>query len=110
MKKRDPFIVGIVREWLINEMSEISEECWCAGWMSGIENVLWEAVLNLPNDFQSGQDIISAERIAKIRDASEWLGEWIVYQAAQGETPVPLDEWKRGEWFKPGVLRVRKKS
>ena len=110
METRDPFIVGIVRKWLINEMSEISEECYCAGWMSGLEDVLWNAVLNLPNDFQWGQGTISAERIARIRDASEWLGEWIIYQPPQGETPVPLDEWKRGEWTKTGVLRVRRKS
>ena len=100
METRDPFIAGIVREWLINEMSEISEECYCAGWMSGLENVLWDAVLNLPNDFQWGQGTISAERIARIRDASEWLGEWIIYQGVHGETAVPLDEWKAGEWRK----------
>ena len=100
MKTLDPFIAGIVRDWLINEMSEISEECYCAGWMSGLEDVLWGAVLNLPNDFQWGQDTISAERIARIRDASEWLGEWIIYQGVHGETAVPLDEWKNGEWRK----------
>jgi len=100
MNNRDPFIAGIVRNWLINEMSQISEDCWCAEWMSGLEDALWNAVLNLPNDFQYGQDTVSAERIARIRDASEWIGEWIIYQMFQGRTPVPLDEWKRGEWRK----------
>jgi len=99
METRDPFIAGIVRDWLINEMSKISEECYCAGWMNGLEIVLWDAVLNLPNDLHWGQCIISAERITRIRDASEWLGEWIVYNRIHGETPVPLDEWKRGDWI-----------
>ena len=99
MTQQNPFIAGIVREWLINEMSEISEECYCAGWMSGLEDALWNAVLNLPNDFKYGQDTISAERITRIRYASEWIGEWIIYPCHQpGVTSVPLDEWKRGEW------------
>ena len=109
METRDPFIAGIVRDWLINEMSKISEECWCAGWMSGLEEVLWGAVLNLPNDFEYEHGAISAERITRIRDASEWLGEWIMYQGFNGETPVPLDEWRRGEWTKLGILRVKEK-
>jgi hypothetical protein len=102
METRDPFIAGIVRDWLINEMSEISEECYFAVWMCGLEDSLWNAVLNLPNDFDYGQDTISAERITRIRDASEWLGEWIIYKGRHGRTPVPLDEWKRGEWSENG--------
>lgn len=89
-----PFIREVVRQWMAGEMSNISEETIFAGWESGLEFRLWRAVQNLPADHEYCGTTIHAERIARLRDVAEWLGEWMVWQDDDGITPVPLDLWK----------------
>ena len=31
-------------DWMESEISDISEDWWCAGWYSGIEHVLWDEI------------------------------------------------------------------
>lgn len=82
----------VMRDWLCREMSDISEETICAGWESGLEYRLWQAVESLPEPHKYGISEIEPKRIQRLRDVAEWLGEWVVWR--DGETFIPLSEWK----------------
>lgn len=71
-------------------MSEISEECWCAGWLIGLEHILWEAVTGKQTK------ICSPEEIEHLRYLSEKCGGWIIWDdQATGEKFAPMEEWLR---------------
>ena len=71
-------------------MSEISEERWCAGWLVGLEYILWEAVTG------KRKDVCSAEAIEQLKYLSEKSGGWIVWdEQALDEKFVPMAEWFR---------------
>ena len=75
---------------LINVMSAISEERWCAGWMQNLEYVLWDAVTG------RRKGICSAEEIGQLKYLSEKCGGWIVWdEQAKGERFVPMQDWLR---------------
>jgi len=75
---------------LINVMSAISEERWCAGWMQNLEYVLWDAVIG------RREDICSPEEIKQLKYLSEKCGGWIVWdEQAKGERFVPMQDWVR---------------
>ena len=75
---------------LINVMSAISEERWCAGWMQNLEYVLWDAVIG------RREDICSPEEIKQLKYLSEKCGGWIVWdEQAKGERFVPMQDWLR---------------
>jgi len=75
---------------LINVMSAISEERWCAGWMQNLEYVLWDAVIG------RREDICSPEEIEQLKYLSEKCGGWIVWdEQAKGERFVPMQDWVR---------------
>lgn len=79
----------ILRKWLEHEMSDISEDHYAAGWMSGLEYELWDAVCRLPKTTDYGMGTIDVERLEKIRDVSELLNEW-----CDGDKFIPLSEWR----------------
>jgi hypothetical protein len=72
-------------------MSDISEECYCAGWMMGLEYALWDMVLGGSRRY--GQSEASEEQVAEMRRLSERAGGWVRWQDDVGEVFVPLDEW-----------------
>jgi hypothetical protein len=75
---------------LINVMSAISEERWCAGWMQNLEYVLWDAVIG------RREDNCSPEEIEQLKYLSERCGGWIVWdEQAKGERFVPMQDWLR---------------
>lgn len=75
---------------LINVMSAISEERWCAGWMQSLEYVLWDAVTG------RREGICSPEEIEQLKYLSEKCGGWIVWdEQAKGERFVPMQDWLR---------------
>lgn len=90
----------IVREWLAEEMSRYSKNDCCAGWQTGNEYIIWDAI----NNRQGWTAIIFEKRLAMMRDAAEWLGQWCIWD--NGRKFIPLDEWeemyrtKRKEWSK----------
>ncbi len=53
-------------------MSSISEEYWCAGWLSGLEYILWDALTGRK------KDICGPEEIAELKYLSEKCGGWII--------------------------------
>src|SRR6185312_5627864 len=50
------------RETLACLMSEISEECYCAGWLIGNEHRLWSAMTDPTDDRRYGMGEISQEQ------------------------------------------------
>lgn len=80
----------ITADLLQKVMSEISEEHWCAGWMSSLEYILWDAVAG------KRKDICSAEEIEQLKYLSEKCGGWVIWdKQAKGERFVPMEEWLR---------------
>jgi len=56
------FIREVVRQWMQNEMSNISEETIFAGWECGLEFRLWRAVQALPKPHEYCGTVIDAGR------------------------------------------------
>lgn len=69
-------------------MSEISEECWAAGWMSGTERRLWQAISDEHDDGQWGMGHITEEQRDRLARLSESVEGWY-----DGERIVPMAEW-----------------
>lgn len=72
-------------------MSEISEECWCARWLSSLWFMLTEAGPEHP----WGMGHVSEEDIANLKSLSEKCGGWICWEDGAGETWISLEDWKR---------------
>ena len=81
-------------------MEEISERCWCAGWMDNIEESLWEMVCD-PEDKRPlgmcARRTIDVELLATLSDA---CGGWIAWDEGGGMVDgrprfVPIAEWQR---------------
>lgn len=68
-------------------MSEISEECWCAGWMLGTEYDLFKAVyLNKPRSW--GQGEITQAYIDELQALAQEWGCWFYFDMAIGPMPI----------------------
>jgi hypothetical protein len=77
---------------LYDLMSEISEEHWCAGWMAGNEYSIWESITT--GELYYGTDNIDLALINKIKDLSQELNGWIVWD---NDSKVPVEKW--GPYF-----------
>lgn len=73
-------------------MSELSGRCYSAGWMAGLEYVLWDAVRSGPRAY--GQSSITQEDIDQLVQSSDKTKSWIVFDDKLEETSIPLDKWK----------------
>lgn len=67
-------------------MSELSEEAYCAGWMSGNEFYLWEVAIGQRTSY--GQTTLGAEEAERLTRLSRDAGGWHTT-----DTFVPLDRW-----------------
>jgi hypothetical protein len=82
------------RRALATFMSDLSEKCWCAGWLIGNENALWS--LMLAGGGRYGQDEVTPAEAASLKVMSDALGEWCVWS----DDPqidyefVPLAAWR----------------
>ncbi len=80
---------------LMNYMSDLSEEAYCAGWMLNLEYDLWQAVVEGQRGY--GQMIIDENHIAKLKELSNRCGGWIYFgettDDATEETFVPMQQW-----------------
>lgn len=74
-------------------MSDISEDCYCAGWMSGNEYRLWAAVTNADDDRDYGQGTITDQQITWLQNLAERAGGWIYWRDDRREPGLPLGEW-----------------
>lgn len=74
-------------------MSDISEDRYCAGWLSDLEFTLWGAVVD-GEPFQFGMGRVESSDIAELRRLSEKCGGWWRFDDEHGEVFVPIDEWR----------------
>ena len=79
---------------LADYMSELSELAYCAGWMKGLEYVLWSAIVDgRPREY--GRLRIHNKHTARLKELSDACDGWIVFDDDKGETFVPLADWLR---------------
>lgn len=78
-------------------MSEISEECMCAGWIMDLEYTLWDVLQGKP--VWSRWSDISPTQLEMLREVSEELGDWVIWnpdpKATEDTVFVSLGEWQR---------------
>lgn len=80
-------------EWLLAyTMSCISERCWCAMWLNGLEYVLWDALENGPRRYGHGE--INSDDITALEILKRKCQRWIFFDYLNEETVIPLEEWQ----------------
>lgn len=80
---------------LFELMSEISEDCYCAGWMMGLENAIWGALQD--GDLSYGMGEMDSSLLERVRALHVELGGWIVWKDDDIVPDMPSDEW--GPYF-----------
>ena len=87
---------------LYQKMSDISEDSWCAGWLSGNEYALWEILHGARHEYGWGD--VRYEDLEELRILSDHARGWIWTGSDKEYTPqlVTLVEWEsiRAEWGK----------
>ncbi len=73
---------------LLGLMLGLSEECWCAGWMSGTEHALWR----IEAGQGWGQCEITERQATLLRLLSEECDGWWYYE--DGPKFIRLEAWK----------------
>jgi len=78
----------------------LSEQAYYAGWMDGLEYVLWRAVVNGPMEY--GRLSINGDHINELRRLSEACSGWIIFDAEKEETWISIAHWttKYSQYFK----------
>jgi hypothetical protein len=77
---------------LRDEMSDISEECYCAGWLHGLESDLW-LMLQGGRSRDYGQSTVSHEQLGRLRDLHEKCGGWWYWHEEHGHMFATTAEW-----------------
>lgn len=73
-------------------MSDLSEDCWCAGWLSDCEHSLWGFVTDGPGEW--GLRDVEQRDIDELRSLSKKAGGWWTWNdALDGNAFVPMAEW-----------------
>lgn len=80
------------RDLLLKEMEALSEECFCAGWMDGLEDSLWKAATST-QAYRYGMCEIPLEQCRKLHQLALDAGGWWVWE--RGTTFMPLEEWMK---------------
>ena len=76
-------------------MSDISEDCYCAGWMEGTEAALWDAVLGERTRW--GVGVITQEEVTELKRLSDTAGGWWHLPESSIYHPIFLTvpEWEK---------------
>jgi hypothetical protein len=74
-------------------MSDISEDCYCAGWMSGNEYRLWRAVADPSDDLGYGMQTIDRSNVRALQHLSDRAGGWIYWHDDDWEPGLPSSHW-----------------
>lgn len=80
------------QEALVNYMSEISEECYSAGWMLNLEYVLLDALTSGPRSY--GHDLITENNIEILKELSLKTKGWIMFDDLSEETYIEKELWE----------------
>ncbi|MGA7239456.1 MAG: hypothetical protein WBY44_27490 [Bryobacteraceae bacterium] len=78
---------------LYEKMSAISEDFWCAGWLSGNEYALWDILHGDQHDYGFG--VVAYEDLDELRILSEHANGWIWTGRGREHTPqlVTFTRW-----------------
>ena len=77
-------------QWdLYDRMSEISEDCFCAGWIIGNEYDIWNALQQ--GDPSPAQRHMSPRLLRRCQVLSVAIGGWIYW--ADGPQFAPMPQW-----------------
>lgn len=91
----EAFVKEILGNWLLAEMSAISETLWYAGWHDGLEFTLWKAVSANPVVSLGGASTYcGADRLERLKRVAEIADVWGVFDEEKWEMTIPLEEWK----------------
>lgn len=79
-------------ERLRSLMSDLSEDCWCAGWLSDCEHSLWGFVTEGPGRW--GMGAVDQLAVDELRCLSDKAGGWWTWSdALDGNAFMPMAEW-----------------
>lgn len=76
---------------LADRMSDLSEECYFAGWLIGTEYALWE--LAQAGGGRWGIGVVMPEQAAELIDLANKAGGWVAWRDGVGCVFVPMAEW-----------------
>ena len=78
---------------LYEKMSAISEDMWCAGWLSGNEYALWRILHSDSHEY--GLGLVAYADLEELRVLSEHANGWIWTGRGMEHTPqlVPFAQW-----------------
>jgi hypothetical protein len=94
MSFEQPTHEELARETLLRMMCDFSEECWCAGWLSGLEFTLWNGVTT--GRMGSGWFAVNERELARMKYLHELAGGWWMWaEGEDGERFVTTEEWLR---------------
>lgn len=82
----------IKQELLARLISDISERCYCASWMSNLEYVLWD--ITIKGERQCGLDMVTQHDIDTLKLLSEETNSWIIFDDKLDETAMAISDWK----------------
>ena len=92
MSYEHPTHEELVREALLRMMSDLSEDCWCAGWMTDLEFTLWEALTTGAREL--GWDGIEERDLSRLKHLHAMAGGWWVWDKSDtGNRFVTSEEW-----------------
>jgi len=74
-------------------MSDISEDCWCAGWMSGNEYSLWKMVSNPVAERNYGFGYVDDDQVAEMKALAERCDGWVIWWDDDCDPNAPIEEW-----------------
>jgi hypothetical protein len=73
-------------------MSSISEDCWCAGWLTDLEFTLWEALATGGREFGWGG--IEERDLTRLKYLHELAGGWWIWPEGEDcQRFVTTEEW-----------------
>ncbi len=87
---------------LYETMSDISEDCYCAGWMMGLEFAIWGALQD--GDRRYGMSEMDAEQLERCRTLANELDGWVIWVDDDERQNLPASEWgprfvSMGDWL-----------
>jgi hypothetical protein len=72
-------------------MSAISEDCYCAGWMMGLEHAIWGALTD--GDRRYGMGEMDADHLEACRSLAQSLNGWLFWIDDDLFPDLPADQW-----------------
>jgi len=77
---------GVAQYALAGMMAAISEDLWYAGWLNGLERILWNVVQG-----DTRIDAVSERQVQLLKLLSEEAEGWIAWE--DGVVFVPMSQW-----------------